>query len=252
MKLSIALDTVILVFAAICQQGLTAAHYSIPTRIATFTLFLCAVFLFTSYAACIVVLLQSASRTINTIVDLADKPITFSAQDTRHNYIYFNETVDKNIKKIYLEKMKPQGTRAFTSPEIGVERVRNEFHSYLVEITLAYHIIAKTWQEHEKCSLSETELYKIPLLTLYIVKKSGYKDVFKQKMIQQHEIGLKYRITKNIMPQKQKCVSSNSGAIHFDSVSMKEIYPALIFLGYGICVSCQWNRCNKGPTLTTQ
>uniref|UniRef100_A0A2S2P2H2 Ionotropic glutamate receptor C-terminal domain-containing protein n=1 Tax=Schizaphis graminum TaxID=13262 RepID=A0A2S2P2H2_SCHGA len=91
MKFSIVLDTVILVFAAICQQGLSvAAAHSIPTRIATFTLFLCAVFLFTSYAACIVVLLQSASRTINTIADLADKPITFSAQDTRHNYIYFN------------------------------------------------------------------------------------------------------------------------------------------------------------------
>lgn len=52
-----------------------------------------------------------------------------------------------------------------------------------MEITLAYNIIAKTWQEHEKCSLSETELYKIPLLTLYVVKKSGYKDVFKQKYV---------------------------------------------------------------------
>ncbi|CAH1738065.1 unnamed protein product [Aphis gossypii] len=238
MKLSFALDTVTLVFAAICQQGISVAatHYSIPARIATFTLFLCAVFLFTSYAACIVVLLQSASKTINTIVDLANKPITFSVQDTKHNYIYFNETVDENIKKIYFEKMKPQGAKAFTSPEIGVERVRNEFHSYLGEITLAYDIIAKTWQEHEKCSLSETEVYKIPLLTLYVVKKSGYKDVFKQKMIQQQEIGLKYRTTKKLMPQKQKC-SANSGVIRFNSVSMKEIYPALIFLGYGICAS---------------
>ncbi|XP_022170942.1 uncharacterized protein LOC111034171 [Myzus persicae] len=274
-RLSIALDTVTLVLAAICQQGLsvTAAQYSGPTRLATFTLFLCAAFLFTSYAACIVVMLQSPSQTINTIGDLADNPITFSAQDTKHNYIYFNvgylpkkimvgleeqfrpgkcmiqaksqslryrrnkETVDENIKKIYLEKMKPHGAMAFTSPEIGVERVRNEFHSYLVEITLAYHIIAKTWQEHEKCSLSETELYKIPLLTLYVVKKSGYKDLFKQKMIQQHEIGLKDRITKKIMPQKQKCDSAHSGVVRFDSVSMKEIYPALLFLGYGIFTS---------------
>lgn len=56
-----------------------------------------------------------------------------------------------------------------------------------MEITLAYHIIAKTWQEHEKCSLSETELYKIPLLTLYVVKKSGYKDLFKQKYVFKHK-----------------------------------------------------------------
>lgn len=56
-------------------------------------------------------------------------------------------------------------------------------------------------------------------------------------MIQQHEIGLKDRIAKNIMPQKQKCVSANSGVARFDSVSMKEIYPALLFLGYGILTS---------------
>lgn len=52
---------------------------------------------------------------------------------------------------------------------------------FKVEITLAYDIIAKTWKEHEKCSLEEIELYKIPLLTIYVVKKSGYRDVFKQK-----------------------------------------------------------------------
>lgn len=53
-------------------------------------------------------------------------------------------------------------------------------------------------------------------------------------MIQQHEVGLKYRISKRIMPQKQMC---NSAVINFSSVSFKEIYPALLFLGYGICVS---------------
>jgi hypothetical protein len=40
--------------------------------------------------------------------------------------------MDENIKKIYTEKMKPQMKKAFTNPEIGIERVRNEFHSFLV------------------------------------------------------------------------------------------------------------------------
>jgi len=53
--------------------------------------------------------------------------------------IKLQETEDENIKKIYREKMKPQGSMAFTSPEIGVARVRNEFHSYLVSSS-RYHI----------------------------------------------------------------------------------------------------------------
>lgn len=46
---------------------------------------------------------------------------------------------------------------------------------------MAHDIIAKKWKEHEKCSLAEMELYKMPLLSSYILKKSGYKDIFKQK-----------------------------------------------------------------------
>lgn len=61
-----------------------------------------------------------------------------------------------------------------------IRKLINSFNLQ-VEISLAYHIIANKWLDHEKCSLSETEVYKIPLLTIYVTKKSGYKDVFKQK-----------------------------------------------------------------------
>lgn len=61
--------------------------------------------------------------------------------------------------------------------------------------------------------------------------------VYRCRMIRQHEIGLKYRTIKHIMPQKQKCGSADSGLVNFDSVSLEDIYPALLFLGYGMCVS---------------
>lgn len=114
------------------------------------------------------------------------------------------ETVDPHIKKIYLEKIKPQGEKGFTSPETGLERVRNQFHSFVVnigrterigstimtrnnhsqvEVASAHHIVAKTWQEHEKCNLIEMEFYKMPTITIYVIKNSGYKDVFKQKYV---------------------------------------------------------------------
>lgn len=48
------------------------------------------------------------------------------------NQIYLQETDDENIKKIYLDKIK--GINAFTGPEIGIERVRNEYHAYLVNL----------------------------------------------------------------------------------------------------------------------
>lgn len=53
-------------------------------------------------------------------------------------------------------------------------------------------------------------------------------------MIQQIESGLMYRTFKNIMPQRQKCDSSNTHIMYFDSISLNEIYPVLLLLGYGI------------------
>lgn len=39
------------------------------------------------------------------------------------------------------------------------------------------------------------------------------------------------------MPHKQKCDSTNSAVINFDSVSLNEIRPALLLLVYGIFAS---------------
>lgn len=46
----------------------------------------------------------------------------------------------------------------------------------------AYKIIGQEWREAEKCGLSEIQLFKIPLLAIAVVKKSGHKDIFKQKL----------------------------------------------------------------------
>lgn len=131
---STVLDTITMVLGAVCQQGNCCIYCvtdigrywkslvarklrgfflgapitmkSVPARLATFVLFLFAVFLFTSYAASIVVLLQSPSQTIRDVRDFIDKSITFSAQDTKHNYIYFNVII--NIKYFTIVKLWPR------------------------------------------------------------------------------------------------------------------------------------------------
>jgi len=59
-------------------------------RIAVFVLFLTAVFLFTSYSASIVALLQSPSDSVKTVDDLVESSMSFSAQITPYSEIYFN------------------------------------------------------------------------------------------------------------------------------------------------------------------
>lgn len=45
----------------------------------------------------------------------------------------------------------------------------------------AYKIISDEWREEEKCGIAEIQIFKFPDLSMPIIKKSGHKDIFKQK-----------------------------------------------------------------------
>lgn len=230
------LDSVTIVHGAICQQGYTVNLNAGSIRVAIFVLFLTAVFLFTSYSASIVALLQSPSNSIKTINDLVESSMTFSAQDNPYNGVYFGETEDPLLRKLYDTKMKSHGTQKFTLASTGIARVRTEFHAFMIDFVSAYKLISQLWREEEKCGLSEIQLFKLPMLALAVVKRSGYKDILKQKLIQQQEVGLKNRIIRRWVPAKPMCDSSNR-ANQFVSVSIKEIYPMLQIYGFGLCIS---------------
>ncbi|XP_060852766.1 glutamate receptor ionotropic, kainate glr-3-like [Rhopalosiphum padi] len=230
------LDSVTIVHGAICQQGYTMNLNAGSIRVAIFVLFLTAVFLFTSYSASIVALLQSPSNSIKTINDLVESSMTFSAQITPYSRVYFDESDDPLLRKLYDKKMKSHDKDMYTEASTGITRIRTEFHGFLIEVVSAYKLISQLWREEEKCGISEIQLFKLPILALAVVKRSGYKDILKQKLMQQQEVGLKNRIIRRWIPAKPMCDSSNR-ANQFVSVSIKEIYPMLQIYGFGLCIS---------------
>lgn len=84
------LDCLVFVWGAMCQQGY---HLSIPNRsarILVFTTFITTLFLFTSFSANIVALLQSPSEAIRSLGDLGQSPLEIGVQDTVYNKVFFN------------------------------------------------------------------------------------------------------------------------------------------------------------------
>jgi hypothetical protein len=61
----------------------------VPGRIITIFLFVAVIFLYTSYSACIVVLLQSSTTSIRTLNDLLHSGLTLGAHDIIYNRHYF-------------------------------------------------------------------------------------------------------------------------------------------------------------------
>lgn len=78
-----------LTYGAVCQQGATSIPISLPGRIITLFLFVSFMFLYTSYAANIVALLQSSSNNIQTLEDLLKSRLQVGVDDTVFNHFYF-------------------------------------------------------------------------------------------------------------------------------------------------------------------
>lgn len=86
----VAWDSVTFVWGAMCQQGFYVSVMNFSSRIIVFSTFVATLFLFTSYSANIVALLQTPSEAIRTLSDLSKSPLEIGVQNTVYNRIYFN------------------------------------------------------------------------------------------------------------------------------------------------------------------
>lgn len=82
-------DVIMLQIGAVTQQGSDVEPKSLAGKIATIFSFVSLMFLYTSYSANIVALLQSSSDSIKNLQDLLDSRITLGVEDIIYNHYYF-------------------------------------------------------------------------------------------------------------------------------------------------------------------
>lgn len=76
-------------YSALCQQGASSIPFSIPGRITLIFLLISFMFLYTSYSANIVALLQSSSTSIQTLQDILHSRLDVGVDNTVFNHFYF-------------------------------------------------------------------------------------------------------------------------------------------------------------------
>lgn len=82
-------DVLLMELGAICQQGSETEPKSGAGQITVIVVFLAFMFLYTSYSANIVALLQSTSDSIQTVDDLLNSRIKLGVEDKPYSYYYF-------------------------------------------------------------------------------------------------------------------------------------------------------------------
>jgi hypothetical protein len=95
--------------------------------------------------------------------------------------IFFQETLDPELRDFYLQKIAPQGQKAYLHATIGMAHIKKPMHAFQVDTTSAYKIMSETYQEHEKCGLKEIDLFPAPMFTIATTKGSSLREFFSQR-----------------------------------------------------------------------
>lgn len=220
-------DITLIVFEAICQQGSFTEPRSIPGRTIMLILFLAFMFLFVSYSANVVVLLQSTGDIPN-LNALLNSRMAAGALNASYMVWYLHNLKNPLHRELFDKKITSKG---FYSPEDGVAAVRKGFFAYHTLLPPAYDFVMETFTDYEICSLQELEGFVgFGGAFFFLKKNSPYKEIFRSGMLKINEYGLQKHSYQRY-ERKPKCYSN---AVSFGSVGILEVYQAMLILLYGI------------------
>ncbi|XP_045473926.1 uncharacterized protein LOC123680189 [Harmonia axyridis] len=228
-------DIAVLTFGAFCQQGASAIPYSLPGRITTIFLFISLMFLYTSYSANIVALLQSSSKSIQTLEDLLKSRLEVGVDDTVFNHFYFPNATEPIRKALYQKKVVPPGQPPRFYPILeGVKIMRQGLFAFHMETGPGYKIVGELFEEGEKCSLQEIQFLQVPDPWLAIQKNSSFKESLKIGLFLIRESGLQNREIDAIYTKKPVCANRGNT---FISVGIVDCYAPAVVLAGGVIIS---------------
>uniref|UniRef100_A0AAU6NDS6 IR75q.1 n=1 Tax=Mythimna loreyi TaxID=667449 RepID=A0AAU6NDS6_9NEOP len=233
-------DITLFVLSAISQQGSSNELKGTLGRFVMFIVFLAFVFLYTSYSANIVVLLQStSSNQIRTLADLLNSKLELGMEDVAYNRYYFSlqdaYTFKDPIKKAMVEReIASKGKPNFMKIEDGVKAMQQRPFAFNMNTGIGYRIVSALFQEHEKCGLQEISFIPSTKPWLCSQKYSPFSEVFKVGYLRIQEHGLSDRENRLIYAKKPVC-SVMGGS--FGSVNMVDFYPVCLLLLYGMILA---------------
>ncbi|XP_031617482.1 glutamate receptor 3-like [Contarinia nasturtii] len=227
-------DYIMFAIASSCQMGSEYLTKIVSTRISLFFFFVALLFIYNSFTANIVALLQSTTKSFRSISDLNNPAIEIGVHDTVFNRHYFKIETEPTRKQLYESKIAPNAPNVFMNISYGISRLREGMFAFHTETSPAYTAIERTFYENEKCGLIEIKFLKITGTWSAIQKKSPYKEILKVNMMKIREHGIQLRERARVYRNKPKCDSNGK---NFGSVRLIDCKAVFLILAYGFLAS---------------
>lgn len=139
-------------------------------------------FIFTSFTANIVALLQSTTKSIRTVADLQNPAFEIGVHDTPFNRYFLSVETEPTKQKLYNTKILPSnGPDAFMNFTYGISRMREGMFAFHTETGRGYSEVQRTFFEHEKCGLVQIKFFEMSEVWIFTPKRSPYREIMKTK-----------------------------------------------------------------------
>lgn len=224
------------------------------------------IFIYTSYTANIVALLQSTSNSIRTLSDLLNSNMELGVDDTPYSRFYFSTATEPIRKKIYEKKIAPPNESPhYMNMSMGVSLVRKGLYAFHMELATGYKYVVETFYEHEKCGLVEIKYLQTTYPWQGMPKNSPYKEIFKVRLVREilrrihslYDVGFSFfKIRERGIQEAEKQrrytpkPQCNSHVQSFGSVRFIDCYAAFLVFWYGIaaallllCIEIIFSKC---------
>lgn len=139
-------------------------------------------FIYTSFTANIVALLQSTTNKFKTLADLQHPSIELGVHNTSFNHHYFRIATEPIRKSLYETKVAPPDKPDnFMNLTHGISLLRRGMFAFHMETGTGYTEVENTFFENEKCGLVEIYFIEVTDPWFVIQKHSPYKEILKVK-----------------------------------------------------------------------
>ncbi|XP_017782654.1 PREDICTED: glutamate [NMDA] receptor subunit 1-like [Nicrophorus vespilloides] len=221
-----AFDMALIALEAVCQQGASIDPRSYSARILEVLMFTAFMFLYVSYSANILVLLQSTT-TIHSIDEMRELKFKIGGMNTS-SMKHYHSGIGEDL---YQRSINSSG--AYSIQE-GMERVREGLFAFYLESHYSYTYIKESYTDYETCGLQQVgESFETRLGFAGFNKRSPYAELFKVIFLKMEELGFQSRHFKRYF-RKPVCYSPGSS---FDTVGIPETYQAILVVTLGVVLA---------------
>ncbi|KAJ8978645.1 hypothetical protein NQ317_002282 [Molorchus minor] len=169
----------VVIISIFSQQGSSTVPYRLGGRLIFLTVLVLSILMYNYYTSSLVSsLLGTKPPALKTIKELYESTLKVGIEDEAYTITHIiQEKDDYYVQQLNRTKIYDPHPN-FPTPKEGLRRVKQGGFAYHMQVTTAYPMISRLFDQEEICDLAQIDFVPPGYMSLIVPKKSQYRELF--------------------------------------------------------------------------